>query len=77
MSAIDFIARIAALDSPYDPERMKVLKAQYAECYRYAYDGCTDDEVISDTPSDDCFDDAKALWKLVMEAREIIAAAAL
>jgi hypothetical protein len=75
MTNQQFIERLADLKTPYDDMPTKIAMARRE---RGAYFGSdTDNEIaedlISDMPSDDCFEEANVLWKWIKEARALIA----
>jgi DNA invertase Pin-like site-specific DNA recombinase len=61
----EFVARMARLSTPYDPDVM-------AKAHAAADPDWTDDEIISDLPNDFCFDEAQAFWRLIAEARTLL-----
>jgi hypothetical protein len=75
MTNQQFIERLADLKTPYDDMPAKITKARRE---RGAYFGSDTDaeiakDLIGDTPCDDCFEDAYAFWKLILEARALVA----
>lgn len=71
-----FIRRLAKLETPTDPKRIKAYRKENG----YGVDGFDDvgyenieEEIIADLPGDDAHEDACEFYNLIREARDLVA----